>query len=103
MINVNLALNYGSRDEIIRTIKKIKNVNKINEKEITSNLFTKNLPEPEILIRTGGRKRLSNFMLWQLAYTEIFFLDKLWPDFRISDLRKIINKYKKTKRNFGSL
>lgn len=103
MINVNLALNYGSRDEIIRTIKKIKNVNKINEKEITSNLFTKNVPEPEILIRTGGRKRLSNFMLWQLAYTEIFFLDKLWPDFKISDLRKIINKYKKTKRNFGSL
>ena len=103
MINVNLALNYGSRDEIIRTIKKIKNIKKINEKEITSNLFTKNVPEPEILIRTGGRKRLSNFMLWQLAYTEIFFLDKLWPDFKISDLRKIINKYKKTKRNFGSL
>ena len=104
MINVNLALNYGSRDEIIRTIKKIKNINKINEKAITSNLFTKNVPEPEILIRTGGRKRLSNFfMLWQLAYTEIFFLDKLWPDFKISDLRKIINKYKKTKRNFGSL
>ena len=59
--------------------------------------------EPEILVRTGGRKRLSNFMLWQLAYTEIFFLDKLWPDFKISDLRKIINKYKKTKRNFGSI
>ena len=103
MINVNLALNYGSRDEIIRTIKKIKNVNKISEKAITSNLFTKNVPEPEILVRTGGRKRLSNFMLWQLAYTEIFFLDKLWPDFKISDLRKIINKYKKTKRNFGSI
>ena len=103
MINVNLALNYGSRDEIIRTIKKIKKVNKITEKAITSNLFTKNVPDPEILVRTGGRKRLSNFMLWQLAYTEIFFLDKLWPDFKISDLRKIINKYKNTKRNFGSL
>ena len=100
-IIVNLAINYGSQDEIINTLKKIKKKISINAFE--KNLYTKNLPNPDILIRTGGHKRLSNFMLWQLAYAEIYFLDKLWPDFNMKDLRKIINHYKKVKRNFGSI
>ncbi len=100
-IIVNLAINYGSKDEIINTLKKIKKKISINAFE--KNLYTKNLPNPDILIRTGGHKRLSNFMLWQLAYAEIYFLDKLWPDFNMKDLRKIINHYKKVKRNFGSI
>ena len=70
---------------------------------LEKNLYTKNLPNPDILIRTGGRKRLSNFMLWQLAYTEIYFLDKLWPDFTKKDLKKIIKNFKEVKRNFGSI
>ena len=100
-IIVNLAINYGSRDEIIRAFKKTKK--KFNKKKIEDNLFTKAMPNPDILIRTGGYKRLSNFMLWQLAYSELFFLDKLWPDFKSHDLKKIILKYKKIKRNFGAL
>ena len=98
-IYVNLAINYGSKNEIINAIKT--NKKKINIKNIEKNLYTKNLPNPEILIRTGGYKRLSNFMLWQLAYTELFFVKKLWPDFKSTDLIKIINNYKKIKRNFG--
>ena len=98
-ICVNLAINYGSKNEIINAIKT--NKKKINIKNIEKNLYTKNLPNPEILIRTGGYKRLSNFMLWQLAYTELFFVKKLWPDFKSTDLIKIINNYKKIKRNFG--
>ena len=101
-IIVNLAINYGSKDEIINAIKKI-NKNKITVKELEKNLFTKDLPNPEILVRTGGHKRLSNFMLWQLAYSEIYFLDKLWPDFNYNDLKKIVMNFKHTKRNFGSI
>ena len=72
-------------------------------KNLEKNLYTKNMPDPDILIRTGGHQRLSNFMLWQLAYTELFFLDKLWPDFNSNDLKKIIKKYKKSKRNYGAI
>ena len=100
-IIVNLAINYGSKNEILNTLKKIKK--KINLKNFEKNLYTKNLPNPDILIRTGGHNRLSNFMLWQIAYSEIFFLKKLWPEFSSSDFSKIISKFKKIKRNFGGL
>ena len=100
-IIVNLAINYGSRNEIIQAIKKCKNLR--NLKNFQENLYTKKMPDPDILIRTGGHKRLSNFLLWQLAYSEIFFLNKLWPDFNEVDLRKIIIKYKKMTRNFGAI
>ena len=104
IIQVNVALNYGSKNELINTIKLINRKNiKINEKNIDKNLFTKNIPNPEILIRTGNTQRLSNFMLWQLAYTEIFFEKKLWPDFNQTDFKKILNKFKNIKRNFGSI
>mgnify|MGYP001163516742 CR=1 FL=1 len=102
-IIVNLAINYGSRSEIINSIKKIKIIKKINEKNFSKLLYTKNLPEPDILIRTGGQKRISNFLLWQIAYTEIYFLNKLWPDFNEKDLKKIIIDFKKIKRNFGAI
>jgi undecaprenyl diphosphate synthase len=102
-IIINLAINYGSKSEIIDSIKKLNfNTKKITEDNINKNLYL-NLPFPDILIRTGGQKRLSNFMLWQLAYTEIFFLDKLWPDFSKNDLNKIIKKYHNIKRNFGGI
>ena len=100
-IIVNLAINYGSKMEIIQAFKKTKGDFKIENFE--KNLFTKNMPNPDILIRTGGYQRLSNFLLWQLAYTELFFLKKLWPDFNIKDLLKIIKKFKKIKRNFGKI
>ena len=100
-ITVNLAINYGSRQEIFYALKKIKK--RVNLRNFTKNLYTKSMPNPDILIRTGGKFRLSNFMLWQLAYTELFFLKKLWPDFNSLDLKKIILKYKNIKRNFGSL
>ena len=100
---VNLAINYSSKYEIIDAIKKIKkNSERISEEKINKKLYA-DLPFPDILIRTGGKKRLSNFMLWQLAYTEIFFLEKLWPDFLRSDLKKIIKKFYKIKRNFGGI
>ena len=99
-ITVNLAINYGSKVEIINVVKRLK---KITIKNIEKNLYTKNLPNPDILIRTGGYKRLSNFMLWQLSYTELFFIKKLWPDFKGNDLKKIITSYKKIKRNYGAL
>ena len=103
-LQINLALNYGSKAEILYAIKSI-NKNKLNltEKNITDNLYTKNIPEPDLLIRTGNTMRLSNFLLWQMAYTEIFFEKKLWPDFNLTDYRKIINKFKKLKRNFGNI
>ena len=101
-ILVNLAINYGSKKEILQALNKIKK-QKINTKNFENNLYTNNLPDPDILIRTGGYQRLSNFLLWQLAYTELFFLKKLWPDFNNGDLNKIINKFKKQKRNFGSI
>jgi undecaprenyl diphosphate synthase len=100
-IIVNLAINYGSKDEIVSAIQRIKK--RVSIQSLEKNLYTKNLPNPDILIRTGGHKRLSNFMLWQLAYAEIYFLDKLWPDFNGIDLRNIINNFKKIKRNYGSI
>ncbi len=101
---VNLALNYGSKNEIKNALIKLKkNRLKITESKISKNLYTNKIPDPDILIRTGGQKRLSNFMLWQLAYSELYFLDKLWPDFNINDLRKIIKNYRLTKRNFGKI
>jgi undecaprenyl diphosphate synthase len=103
-LQVNVALNYGSKNELINSIKLInKKKIKINEKNISQNLFTCDLPDPDLLIRTGNTQRLSNFMLWQMAYTEIFFEKKLWPDFNVSDFRKILSKFKKIKRNFGSV
>ncbi len=100
-ITVNLAINYGSKDEIVNALRKIKK--NVNSKAIEKNLFTYNIPNPDILVRTGGHKRLSNFMLWQLAYAEIYFLNKLWPDFESKDLKKIVNDFSKVKRNFGAI
>jgi len=103
-LQINLALNYGSKFEIINAFKCIKRNNeKINEKNLVKYLQTKNIPDPEILIRTGNTKRLSNFLLWQIAYTEIFFEKKLWPDFNENDYNKIIKKFKSIKRNFGQI
>ena len=100
-ILINLAINYGSKDEILNAAGKIGK--KPTIKNFERNLYTKNIPDPDILVRTGGHKRLSNFMLWQLAYTELFFLNKLWPEFNAKDLNKIIREYKKIKRNFGEI
>ena len=103
-LQINLALNYGSKFEIIHTIKSLnKKKLEINENNINMNLYTANIPDPDILIRTGNTKRLSNFLLWQIAYTEIFFVKKLWPDFDENDFSKIILKFKKLKRNFGNV
>ncbi len=103
-IQINIALNYGSKEEIIQSVKNlIKSSININEKNITKNLYTKNIPDPEILIRTGNRFRLSNFLLWQASYSEIFFVKKLWPDFTKNDFKKIILKFKRMRRNFGGL
>ena len=103
-IQVNVALNYGSKSELVNSIKVI-NKKKIpmNIKNIDKNLFTKGIPNPDILIRTGNMLRLSNFMLWQIAYTEIFFEKKLWPDFKKKDFKKIITKFRLLKRNFGGI
>ena len=103
-IQINLALNYGAKFELISAIKKLqKNKNKINEKNIEKFLYTKNIPDPDLMIRTGNTKRLSNFLLWQLAYSEIFFEKKMWPDFNDKDYLKIIKEYKNLKRNFGKI
>jgi undecaprenyl diphosphate synthase len=103
-LQLNLALNYGSKSEIINAIKLLnKKKSKISEKNISNNLYTKNIPDPDILIRTGNTQRLSNFLLWQSAYTEIFFIKKLWPDFNEKDFNKIIKKFINIKRNFGSI
>ena len=103
-LQINLALNYGSKFEILNALKKLKkNNDKINEKNFRKYLQTKNIPDPEILIRTGDTKRLSNFLLWQLAYAEIFFEKKLWPDFNEKDYIRVIKKFKKIKRNFGNI
>ena len=103
-LQINLALNYGSKIELINAFKILnKKKEQINEKNITKHLQTKYIPDPDILIRTGNTKRLSNFLLWQLAYAEIFFEKKLWPDFNENDFSKIINKFKKIKRNFGNI
>ncbi len=101
---INLAINYGSKSEIVESIKRIlKKKQNVSEKKISSNLYTSDIPDPDILIRTGNTKRLSNFLLWQLAYSEIFFEKKLWPDFNENDYLKILNKFKLIKRNFGRI
>ena len=103
-LQINLALNYGSKFELIEAFKKLKKGKlKFTEKNLQKYLQTKNIPDPDILIRTGNRQRLSNFLLWQIAYTEVFFEKKLWPDFNKQDFNKIIKKYKKIKRNFGNV
>ena len=103
-LQINLALNYGSKEELLYAIKNInKKKDKINVKNINANLYTRGVPDPDILIRTGDTKRISNFLLWQIAYTEIFFEKKLWPDFNKKDYRKIIKNFKNIKRNFGSI
>jgi len=103
-LQINLALNYGSKTELINAFKELrKNKENINEKNIKKYLETKNIPDPDLLIRTGNTKRLSNFLLWQLAYSEIFFEKKLWPDFNEKDYNKIIKKFRGIKRNFGKI
>ena len=103
-IQINVALNYGSRQEIIKSMKEVKNKSiSFNQKNISKYLYTGNIPDPDILIRTGNRHRLSNFLLWQLMYTEIFFEKKLWPEFNKNDFNQIIKKYKKIERTYGGL
>jgi len=104
-ITVIMAFNYGAKSELINAFKNILKIKKIkiNEELISNNLYTKNIPDPDILIRTGGNKRLSNFLLWQLSYAELFFIDKNWPDFNFLDLKKIVNTFGKIKRKFGGL
>ena len=103
-LQINLALNYGSKSEIVYSLNSIKKKKiRINEKNIAKNLYTRNIPDPDILIRTGNTKRLSNFLLWQLAYSEIYFEKKLWPDFNEKDYNRILTKFKKIKRNFGRI
>ena len=103
-IRVNLAINYGSKNEIINAAKTIKkNKNKFTIKSLEKNLYTKGMPDPDLLIRTGGKKRLSNFLLWQLSYSEIYFINKLWPDFKVKDFIKILNHFKRVRRNFGKI
>jgi undecaprenyl diphosphate synthase len=106
-ITVVFAFNYGAKSELVNAFKNIlknKNKNKtINEELVSDNLYTKNIPDPDILIRTGGEKRLSNFLLWQLSYAELFFSDKNWPDFSFSDLKRIVRKFNSIKRKFGGL
>ena len=103
-LQINLALNYGSKNELVNSFKNIlKQKKKINEKNISKYLYTSKIPDPDLLIRTGNTHRLSNFMLWQLAYSEIYFEKKLWPDFSEKDFNKILKKFKKVKRNFGNI
>ena len=102
-LQINLALNYGSKKEIVHAFNRLRKKKRITENDIKKNLFTKNIPDPEILIRTGDTRRLSNFLLWQAAYTEIFFERKLWPDFMNKDLNRIIKKFYNIKRNFGNI
>ena len=102
-LQINLALNYGSKKELVYAFNKLKRRKDITENDINKSLYTKNIPDPEILIRTGNTQRLSNFLLWQIAYTEIFFEKKLWPDLKKEDLDKIMKKFSKVKRNFGKI
>jgi len=103
-LQINLALNYGFKSELINAINVMKKNNILfNESNITKHLYTKNVPDPDLLIRTGNTNRLSNFLLWQLAYSEIYFVKKLWPDFSIKDYNKILNNFKNLKRNFGAI
>ena len=103
-IRVNLAINYGSKHEILNTFKILKkSQTKVTEKNFEKKLYTKGIPDPDLLIRTGGKKRLSNFLLWQLSYSELYFIDKLWPDFTVGDYDKILEHFRKVKRNFGKI
>jgi len=103
-LQINLAINYGSKNEIIKTIAHMKKEKiSLTENNIGKNLYTKNIPDPDLLIRTGNTKRLSNFLLWQLAYSEIYFEKKLWPDFTNKDYNKILNNFRNLKRNFGAI
>ena len=103
-LQINLALNYGFKDELINAISIMKKKNVLfNETNISKHLYTKNIPDPDLLIRTGKTNRLSNFLLWQLAYSEIYFVKKLWPDFSTKDYNKILNNFKNLKRNFGAI
>ena len=103
-LQLNLAINYGSKNELIDTFNKVKKKNFLfTESNINNNLYTRNVPDPDLLIRTGNTNRLSNFLLWQLAYSEIYFVKKLWPDFTQRDYNKILNNFKNLKRNFGAI
>ena len=103
-LQINLAINYGSKIEIINALKLInKSKSALNEKNFSKFLQTKDIPDPDILIRSGNKKRLSNFLLWQLAYSEIFFEKKLWPDFNEKDYIRVIKNFKQIKRNFGNI
>ena len=102
-LQINLALNYGSKKEIVYAFNKLNKRGNISENDVNNNLYTKNIPDPEILIRTGNTQRLSNFLLWQAAYTEIFFEKKLWPDFKYEDLDKVVKRFSNIKRNFGKI
>ena len=103
-LQINLALNYGFRSELINAVNVMRKNNILfNESNITKHLYTKNVPDPDLLIRTGNTNRLSNFLLWQLAYSEIYFVKKLWPDFSTIDYNKILNNFKNLKRNFGGI
>ena len=102
-ITLNIALNYGSKEEILNAIQKLKGKRKFSIIDFEKNLYTNGMPDPDILIRTGGTKRLSNFLLWQCAYTEIFFVNKLWPDFNEKNFNNIIKTYYKIKRNYGKI
>ncbi len=104
VLQINLALNYGSKDELINAIKNLsKSKLDINHKNLEKYLYTNKIPDPDLLIRTGNTNRLSNFLLWQIAYTDIFFIKKLWPDFNEIDYKKVLNKFRKLKRNFGQI
>ena len=103
-LQINLALNYGSKIELIETFIKLKNQKKkFTVLNVSKNLLTNGIPDPDFLIRTGNTKRLSNFLLWQMAYTEIYFEKKLWPEFKVIDYKRIIKKFKSTKRNYGKI
>ena len=102
-LQINLALNYGSKKELVYAFNKLNKKTNISENDINKSLYTKNIPDPELLIRTGNTQRLSNFLLWQVAYSEIFFEKKLWPDFVIEDLNRIMKKFRNIKRNFGKI
>lgn len=106
LLSLNIAFSYGGRSEIVTIVKNIinnppANINSIDEKYISNMLYTNTSPDPDLLIRTGGMRRVSNFLLWQIAYTEIFFIDDLWPDFNITKFNEVIESYKKIKKNLG--
>ena len=109
-VTFNVAFNYGGRDEIVKAVKKIAkevkenniNVEEINEELISNNLYTKDMPDPDLMIRTSGEIRISNFLPWQLVYSEFYFIDKMWPDFTSDDLDEAINEYNRRTRKFGA-